>query len=312
MDCLFVIKDRQEMKKSSNTAIPRKSMGGFTLIELLVVIAIIAILLAILIPSLKIAKETATTIVCLSHIRTLAQGGVMYATENDEKLFSSNCPDNQSEMTGAMNGDLPPWVMPPLQYTPVALLYPFGMICVGTGDQNVGGPLLLDKDSRINGIREGALFPYVSEAKMFHCMGDPRLKKGASDSVGSVTPSTPLRYWQTYNSYGMPTFYGGGVQINKIKIPSSAIFFIEYQYDRKFNSADWGYNVGGYEWDDPLGNYHDKACTFSFVDGHAEHHKWRDQRTIIFMSDRDAISDEQPGNVDMDWMDQAYPKDGTE
>ena len=59
---------------------------GFTLIELLVVIAIIAMLLAILIPSLQVAKEMAAGAVCLYNQGGLAKSYYMYSQDNEDKL----------------------------------------------------------------------------------------------------------------------------------------------------------------------------------------------------------------------------------
>lgn len=64
----------------------RVGCPAFTLVELLVVVSIVAILMAILLPALRGAREQAKTAVCASNIRQIALANIGYATESNGRL----------------------------------------------------------------------------------------------------------------------------------------------------------------------------------------------------------------------------------
>ena len=77
------------VQNAEYAARPVAGARGFTLIELLVVVAIIAMLLAILTPSLGRARQASKGVVCLSNLRTLAVAVQMYADSNRGVLITA-------------------------------------------------------------------------------------------------------------------------------------------------------------------------------------------------------------------------------
>lgn len=87
---------------------------GFTLIELLVVIAIIAILAAILFPVFARAREKARQASCLSNMKQLSLGVMMYVQDYDE-----TCPKRVDWTLAGINYLIPDLINPYIKNTGV-------------------------------------------------------------------------------------------------------------------------------------------------------------------------------------------------
>jgi len=266
---------------------------AFTLIELLVVIAVIAVLMSILVPALKIAREQARGISCLSNQRSLAHAYIMYADDNDGSIcmgFATHQPPP----------GYTPWVRPPLNYNE-------NTIVPASGDVTL--------QQRYNGLKAGALWPYLKEVEVFHCAGDNRKNLGTSLGTNPA--------YRIYRSYSLSDFLRGTERndfkkLFTMKEQANKMLFVEEIYDGaagNYNHDAWSYAPGRHSLWDPLGIFHSDACTFSFMDGHAERKKWDDKRTIIYCTSRGEAQAKgfgkgqafNPENPDVYWLDEHYP-----
>src|SRR5262249_8539493 len=150
---------------------PRDSQGAtaFTLIELLVVIAIIAILAAMLIPALAMAREKARSISCVNNLKQIGVGLVMYSDDNSDLLVPAEydvhngAPYQEGWPTLLYNGKYLPALKSATFYT------------VAEGSMVFRCPAGLPKVYRFGPVSrddpEGAMaWPYPSESgrKRFH------------------------------------------------------------------------------------------------------------------------------------------------
>jgi prepilin-type N-terminal cleavage/methylation domain-containing protein/prepilin-type processing-associated H-X9-DG protein len=270
---------------------PNRTRKAFTLIELLVVIAIIALLLSVLIPALNSAKKFATSAACLFNQKGLMRSYSLYVEANEDKIPGGRIiPEAMYDgLPGGDNRWPPIWVWPPVDAN---LNY------LGSLNQS---PTIED---RYRGCQRGALWPYNEDVKLYHCPGDKQYAQ----------PSPRNRY-RSYSIHRGLAVYDADPsrdirKYSQITSPGAKYVFVEEYYDflsnYNFNHNSWDFEPWEGDFHDPLGVYHIDSSTFAFADGHAEKHKWKEERTVEYFKDRSKYDPAGDilcaGNVDLAWL----------
>lgn len=71
---------------SSSQYLPKSVASAFTLIEVLAIVAIVALLTALLMPTLQSMRESANEAKCVSNLRSIGSAAAMYSAENEGAL----------------------------------------------------------------------------------------------------------------------------------------------------------------------------------------------------------------------------------
>lgn len=269
--------------------------GGFTLLELLVVISIIALLMSIMLPPLRNAKEAARRVACASNLRQLTLAWTMYAVENNDRLCSPDT-DCLTENSWVMDG-------------------------VPEGSNVIGGTEVA--------VETGALWSYTESVELYECKsaeGYPSFNRrpgrlrdySISRTMGYPSDSwygKPCRSFKTLTEITMPSKKmvligadGGLSGFWKHFWPVQAF----WPLTGDSSSLEWEFLRNNEQFPGVNGiplniitARHNNGCNLSFADGHVEYWKYQDPRTVTLAVEESTRQDEidfSVGNPDLEKM----------
>ena len=243
---------------------------GFTLIELLVVIAVIALLMALLVPVLRSAREQGQRVVCLSNLRQLTLAWILYAEEHDGKLVPGSAFMREEAYRRSLKG----WLGR-------AFLFPESRSAV------------------IEHPDKGALWPYVRDIDVYRC---PRGRPGHAATYSTVVAANNrILVEGTYpdsESWMKQKRVGSTVlkltKLTDIISPGAAqrAVFIDVGHRQTMHDDFYvHYLYPKWSWQSAPPIRHSDGTTLSMADGHVEYWKWKGRETVsiprVLFSDPD-------------------------
>ncbi|MSU33450.1 MAG: type II secretion system protein [Pedosphaera sp.] len=236
---------------------------GFTLIELLVVIAIIAILAGMLLPALSKAKTKAQGIGCISNNKQLVLAWYLYSGDfNDACANNYTIPGTEDAINRRLFDN---WVNNVMTWGASSSVF-------DVSNTN----LLWVRNGVLGKYTGGAVGVYKCPADRF--VSSEQRKKGWSQRVRSISMNA---------LFGLSDPTGGSasgrawldpqwrqfLKVTQVPNPSNTWLTVDEHPDG-INDAFFVAGYGASQWGDFPASYHNRACGFSFADGHAEIRKW--------------------------------------
>jgi prepilin-type N-terminal cleavage/methylation domain-containing protein/prepilin-type processing-associated H-X9-DG protein len=255
---------------------------GFTLLELLVVIAIIAILAALLLPSLSKAKTKGQGVACTANLKQLQLCWQLYTDDNADSL-PGNTALNPGDLSnrGAWTADPVSWLQ--------------GNAWTDITPTN---------------LQRGVLYHYNQSLGIYRCPADRStvLDQGIVPRNRSVSMSMYMNFRTERDNPGYELCWHRLGQIQRPG-PSQAAVFIE-EHEKSIQQSAFGINAPNsltlfnsslWTWISFPATRHNNAGTLSFADGHVATWRWREGNTAQIAQRNDWIV-VQPGvaNTDRD------------
>jgi prepilin-type N-terminal cleavage/methylation domain-containing protein/prepilin-type processing-associated H-X9-DG protein len=281
---------------------PRRK--GFTLIELLVVISIIALLLAVVLPSLNKAKQKAKEVVCKSNTHQWSVVALMYTSDNNDRFWVEYTPGSGKPVGQWMSvlspyyGDVDKFRLCPSAGKPNP---DPGAAGIGTanaywGGEGNGGPLM-----QLHGFSRG----------------DESLNKNYSSYginlwINDVKPPThvgwrgrPEWQWRTplqSRAYEIPmimdcTWYGANPDnptVDPTEQPA-AVTTSSYWSQQTYTTVDWNNDIARL-----LIDRHSNGINICFMDGSAQKTKLED----LWSWKWHKAFDQKSGRIELPWRSQ--------
>ncbi|MBN1362132.1 MAG: prepilin-type N-terminal cleavage/methylation domain-containing protein [Sedimentisphaerales bacterium] len=232
---------------------------GFTLIELLVVVAVIAVLLAILVPATRKARELGQRAVCLSNLRQLSMAWIAYADDHGGKLVSGS-----AFAATVANGTLEGWAQR-------AFFFP------------------KSRSDVVQSEGKGPLWPYLRNIDVYRC---PRGVCGHALTYGIVSAANGGWVEGTCVPGTNKTEYTpAGKRVGRTVLrftrltdivspgPSQRAVFVDLGFTPV---DDFTVLYLRAEWCPPCPPpiHHAQGVTLSMADGHAAYWKWKGRETV--------------------------------